>query len=184
MTATIRRLRRDELDAIWSVDRGEVIDGFYRVVDGELVLDAAREDVPGWPPGEREKYGPLLLDCFECGGAFWGAFAGDALVGVSVLESRFIGRDEDRLQLKFFYVDRSQRGKGLGRALFDRAADRARALGARSVYVSSIPARNTVDFYLAMGCRLARELDPELYALEPDDVHLELALPAEGRPEA
>ncbi|MHB0442614.1 GNAT family N-acetyltransferase, partial [Klebsiella pneumoniae] len=40
------------------------------------------------------------------------------------------------------------------------------------LYISSIPNKNTVDFYLAQGCRLADKPDPALFALEPEDIHL------------
>ncbi|HCC6119016.1 TPA: GNAT family N-acetyltransferase, partial [Klebsiella pneumoniae] len=45
-------------------------------------------------------------------------------------------------------------------------------MGASGLYISSIPNKNTVDFYLAQGCRLADKPDPALFALEPEDIHL------------
>ncbi|HVH04817.1 MAG TPA: GNAT family N-acetyltransferase, partial [Myxococcota bacterium] len=92
------------------------------------------------------------------------------------LESRFIGRAQDQLQLKFLHVSRPHRRSGLGRALFDRAAARARELGARRLYVSATPSENTIGFYLRRGCRVADEVDAKLFALEPEDIHLELDL--------
>jgi predicted N-acetyltransferase YhbS len=146
----------------------------YRCEGGEWDLVLEHHDVRGWPAGEPEEYGPILLDCFDRGGTFYGAFDGGALIAAAVLESRFIGRARDRLQLKFLHVGRRQRGAGLGAALFERAAARARALGARGLYVSATPSENTVRFYLRRGFRVAGEADPDLFALEPEDVHLEL----------
>lgn len=170
----IRELTRAEVAGVWSIDRSEVIERVYRFEAGALVLVPERHDVRGWPTGEPEAYGPILLDCFDRGGTFHGAFDGGALVGAVVLESRFIGCAKDRLQLKFLHVGRAQRGAGLGAALFERAAARARELGARGLYVSATPSENTVGFYLRRGFRPAREVDPDLFALEPDDVHMEL----------
>ena len=73
-------------------------------------------------------------------------------------------------------MGRAQRGAGLGRTLFAQAVRQARALGARQLYVSSTPSRHSVDFYLRRGCRPAGEPDPGLFALEPEDIHLELDL--------
>jgi predicted N-acetyltransferase YhbS len=172
----IRLLQRHEIEDVWSIDRAEVIEKTYRLEGGELVLRPQFFDVKGWPPGEAEHYGPLLLDCFDHGGSFWGAFDGDRLAGACMLESRFIGRAQDQLQLKFLHVSRRQRRSGLGRALFDRAAARARELGARRLYVSATPSENTIGFYLRRGCRVAEEVDAKLFALEPEDIHLELDL--------
>jgi predicted N-acetyltransferase YhbS len=173
----IRRLERHEIPDIWSIDRAEVVDGVYRRDGGELALEPEHHDVPGWPPGEPERYGPILLDCFDRGGTFYGAFDGEALIGAMGLESHFIGREKDQLQLKFLQVGRPHRRKGLGRALFERAVARATELGARRRYVSSTPSENTVRFYLRRGCRPADEVDPALFELEPRDIHLELDVP-------
>ena len=180
MTAIVRALERREIDRVWSIDRAERIDALYRHVDGRLVREPRVIEVRGWPPGEAELYGPILLDCFDRGGTFLGAFEGETLIGAVVLESRFIGRARDQLQLKFLHVSRPHRRAGLGRMLFEKAVARARELGARRLYVSSTESGNTVDFYMRRGCRLAQEVDPDLFALEPRDIHLELDIADSG----
>jgi predicted N-acetyltransferase YhbS len=176
----IRPLERHELANIWSIDRAEVIEGIYRRTADGLLLEPRRIDVKGWPPGEADLYGPLLRDCVDHGGTALGAFDGGALIGAMLLEGRFIGRAKDTLQLKFLHVSRRSRKGGVGRTLFERAAVRARELGARRLYVSSTESQNTVDFYMRRGCRLAEEVDPALFALEPKDIHLDLDLSAGG----
>lgn len=172
----LRPLTRDELAAVWSIDRSEIVERVYRVESGVLVLHPEHHDVRGWPAGTPEREGPALLDCFDRGGACWGAFDGETLVGVAVLESRFIGAQRDRLQLKFLHVSQRCRRTGVGGALLDAARARARALGARALYVSATPSENTVHFYLGRGARLATEIDADLFAREPEDVHLELPI--------
>ena len=81
-----RKLLREEIEQVWNIDRSEVIDNIYRFESGTLVLSPHHFDVPGWPPGEAEKYTPILLDCFDRGGWFHGAFDRAALVGVVVLD--------------------------------------------------------------------------------------------------
>jgi predicted N-acetyltransferase YhbS len=126
----------------------------------------------GWPPGEAEKYTPILLDCFDRGGWFYGLFDNDRLVAVVILESKFIGKKRDQLQLKFMQVDRAYRNRGLGGQLFELAKITAREKGASSMYISATPSENTVNFYLRLGCEVTPEPDPELFALEPKDIHL------------
>jgi len=173
----IRELAQHELPDLWSIDRAEEVESIYSCVGGELVLEPRHFDVRGWPPGEREHYEPLLRDCFERGGTFYGAFDGDTLIGAAVLESRFIGRERDQLQLKFLHVSRRHRQAGLGRTLFEKAVAKARERGARRLYISSTPSENTVRFYLRRGARLTAEVDAELVALEPEDIHLEFEIP-------
>ena len=148
----------------------------YYYKNRELVLRDEHHDVPGWHPEQIKREASVLLDCFDAGGSFIGAYDDDRLIGVCVLESRFIGQSNDRLQLKFLHIGRRHRGAGLGRTLFHEAADIARSLEATMLYVSATPSENTVRFYQSLGCRLAKELDPALFALEPEDIHLELLL--------
>ena len=168
-----RELRRSEIALVWNIDRSEVIDNLYSLENGTLVLRPHHIDVAGWPPGESEKYTPILLDCFDRGGWFYGAFDDAALVGVAVLESKFIGKRKDQLQLKFLHVSRAYRKNGLGSKLFELARATARARGAQRLYISATPSENTVNFYLKSGCTLAVPPDPELVELEPEDIHLE-----------
>jgi len=172
----IQELTRKQVEQIWSIDRREVIDHVYYLQDGKLVLKPEHYDMQGWPPGEPEKYTPILYDCFDRGGTFYGAFEDSRLVGVAVLESRFIGQHKDQLQLTFLHVSHSHRKTGLGRRLFEHAAEKARRMHARKLYISATPSENTVNFYLHLGCVVTREVDPQLFALEPEDIHLEYAL--------
>jgi GNAT superfamily N-acetyltransferase len=172
----IRQLPHDEIDTVWTIDRSEVIHRVYRLRQGVLVSEPAYCEASGWPPGEVERVTPLLHDCHRRGGGFYGMFEGEALVGAAVIDGERIGPDRDWVALRFLYVSRSHRGKGIGSRLFQHARDMARRAGARRLYVSSTPTENTVDFYLRHGCEVASEPDPTLFALEPEDIHLICAL--------
>ncbi|MGD8406731.1 MAG: GNAT family N-acetyltransferase [Anaerolineales bacterium] len=172
----IRELTRSEVPYVWQIDRREVIEHIYYLKNGKLVLKPKRYDMHGWPTGEPEHYTPILMDCFDRGGHFWGAFSGELLVGVVVLENRFIGSSQDTLQLKFLHVSSNYRKQGLGKELFFLAAEKALELEAKKLYISSIPSKNAIDFYLHLGCTLASEVDEDLFGLEPEDIHLEFDL--------
>jgi predicted N-acetyltransferase YhbS len=130
----------------------------------------------GWPPGGAEKHTPILLDCFDRGGWFCGAFDNTRLIGAVVLESRFICRREYQLQLYFLHVSHAYRNRGLGAQLFERAMATARERGAHRRYISATPSENTVNFYTRLGCAIVKEPDPELFKLEPEDIHLEFEI--------
>ena len=168
-----RTLLREEIELVWNIDRSELVENIYRFQNGNLVLRPHHHDLPGWPPGEAEKSTPILRDCFDRGGWFYGAFEGGELVGVVVLDNKRIGKFKDQLQLKFLHVSRPYRQKGLGTRLFELAKASARSRGAKRLYISASPSENTVNFYLRLGCAVAAEPDRELFDLEPEDIHLE-----------
>src|SRR5205814_7528782 len=118
-------------------------------------------------------YTPILLECFDRGGWCCGAFDGEQLVGAAILDSKRIGANQDQLQLKFLHVSRAYRKTGLGARLFRLAGSTARERGARQMYISATPSENTINFYLRLGCAIAMHPDPEQFALEPEDIHLE-----------
>jgi len=168
-----RELIRDEVEQVWSIDRSEIIENLYYYENSKLVLRPAFFHMKGWPSGEAAHYTPILLDCFDRGGWFYGLFDGDKLIGIAILESKWIGAKQDQLQLKFLHVSHGYRGQGWGRKLFRLAQDQAREMGAKRLYISATPSEHTIDFYRSLGCMVTNELDPELYELEPEDIHLE-----------
>jgi predicted N-acetyltransferase YhbS len=168
-----RRLRREEIGLLWTIDRGEIVERIYDLRDGALVLRPDFFDIRGWPPGEPEKYTPLLEASFDRGGVVLGVFDGPRLVGAAVIDTRRLGPLRDLVQLSFLHVGQDQRRLELGTQLFEAAQAVAAELGAGGLYVSATPSENTVDFYQRRGCRVTAEPDPDLFALEPEDIHFE-----------
>jgi len=175
-----RLLARDEIANVWSIDRREIVEAAYALENGVLVVRQVYFDVRGWPPGEAEKYTPMLEECLDHGGMAYGLFDGGRLIGAAILEGRFIGGARDQLQLKFIHVSHDYRHRALGQRLFEWARAEAKRRGAQRLYVSATPSKHTIDFYVRLGCRVASEVDPVLYALEPEDIHLECVLAPDG----
>jgi GNAT superfamily N-acetyltransferase len=179
-----RRLHREEIGLLWTIDRRELVERIYDLRHGTLVLRPDFFDIPGWPAGEPEKAMPWLEASFDRGGVFIGVFDGPRLVGAAVIDTRRLGPAGDLVQLSFLHVGRDHRRLGLGTELFEAAHEVAAALGAAGLYVSATPSENTIDFYRRRGCQVTPLPDPELLALEPEDIHLECRLrdlPDDGR---
>lgn len=172
-----RTLQRKEIQLLWSIDRREIVENIYYVENNKLVLKQEYFDMKGWPPGEDEIYTPLLQDCYDWGGYFIGVFDNQDMIGVMILNNKFMGKDNNQVQLKFLHVSRDYRKKGFGKLLFKIAVQKAIEIGADKLYISSTPSENTVNFYLHLNCRLTEDVDPELYKLEPEDIHLEYIIP-------
>ena len=170
---TVRELLRVEIKRIWDIDRSEVIENIYYFENDSLILKPEHYNMSGWPPGEAEKYTPILTDCFDQGGWFRGMFEDKKLIGVAVLDNKFIGKYKDNLQLKFLHVSSSYRNNGFGTELFELARAAAKDRGAKKLYISATPSENTINFYLQQGCTISPEPDPKLFELEPEDIHLE-----------
>ena len=168
-----RLLERDEIPKVWRIDRREYIANIYRLQDGKLVLEPHNFDVPGWAPGQEQSQTPRLQAVVDRGGEAWAVFDGEAVVAAAVIDVRAVGIQKDLIQLGWLHVSRDHRGMGLGAMLFDKGRDLARSQGAAGLYISATRSENTVNFYRGRGATLVSAPDPELFALEPVDIHFE-----------
>lgn len=171
-----RLIERNEIEKIRDIDRSELIENVYYYKNKELSVVSEHHEISGWDPINLENIITNLYTLFDRKGYFYGAFEKEKLVGISVLDSDFIGINKKTLLLDFLHIDRKYRKTGLGKSLFELAAKRAKELGAKKLYISATPSKNTVQFYFHIGCRLTEELNKELYELEPEDIHLQLDL--------
>lgn len=170
----IRHLPADDLALIGDIDRSEDIDLAYSVESGELASFPVQWLVPNWDPlgpGEHsvahqiETWRPVL----ERGGVLLGAFDGETLAGLAIVEPAF---EPGMAWLAFLHVGRPHRRRGAGTALWTEAEHIATASGAETMYVSSMPSASAVGFYLSRDCVLASPPHAVLYAMEPEDIHL------------
>ena len=44
------------------------------------------------------------------------------------------------------------------------------------LYISTTPSINSINFYFKRGASLTKELNPELFELEPEEIHLDLEI--------
>ena len=74
------------------------------------------------------------------------------------------------LDMYFLFASRDVRGRGVGSALFERMITLASERGARYLYICAANSRNTVEFYLRHGARVAtgEELADEMLEAEKD----------------
>lgn len=172
----IREITREEIKEIRELDRSEIVEQIFYYRNGKLVLEDEYYDIKNWNLEELEHIIMDLYDLYDQGGIFYGAFINHKLIGIIALETKFIGSNNDQLQVVFLHVEHNYRDNGLGTNLMNLVIKRARNMGAKKLYISATPSKHTVDFYMGLGCKLASEINPELFKLEPEDIHLELLI--------
>jgi NAD(P)-dependent dehydrogenase (short-subunit alcohol dehydrogenase family)/GNAT superfamily N-acetyltransferase len=169
----IRELARGELARVYAIDDSDDGDVVYEVAAGRLKATPVEWHRP-WRTPERWNQSIALWEAIlDQGGVVYGALLGDLLVGVAVLRPHLAAF---RAQLQSLFVSRAYRRQGVARRLVGDVERRATADGARELYVSAVPSVPAVGFYLAQGFRVAEEVDPDLFAQEPEDIHLVKAL--------
>ncbi len=177
MNITYRELDRAEIVLLREIDRSEVIEAIYYFRDGKLELEDEYYDMNGFPPGELDELIERLYVLFDEGGSIIGAFDDcGRIAGMTAVENRLRGHNSNRVKMDILFVSKSRRKLGIGRQLVGLVAEKAREMSATRLYISAIPSKNAVEFYLKLGCRLTPEVDPELFEMEPEDIHLELEL--------
>jgi GNAT superfamily N-acetyltransferase len=75
-------------------------------------------------------------------------------------------------QLAYLHVSHDFRRAGVGSRLCADLEQLAQHAGDTEIVVSATPSENTVRFYMARGYRPLAQPLPELFELEPDDIHM------------
>ena len=100
---------------------------------------------------------------------FYCLFDQDKLIGTVALKKI----DENTVELKAMYLDRSYRGKGLGRRLMDKIVDEAKRLGYKSIVLDSMSQyKDALRLYERTGFKNTERYNDNLYA----DVFMKLEL--------
>lgn len=175
---TYKQIESHELSRVGEIDRREQIATIY--VQRGVELDAVAGDFSArsWhPEGEGEhSVAHQVEECERClaaGGTAIGAFADGRLVGIGIVVPHV--RD-GVAQLAFLHVSDGYRSRGIGGRLSARLEQLGRDLGDTVMVVSATPSANTVRFYRGRGFEPTANPLPDLYELEPEDVHMEKRL--------
>jgi ribosomal protein S18 acetylase RimI-like enzyme len=177
---TFRRLADSDLSKLSDIDRSEVIRVGYEVREGTLVRkDVVWDSSNFLPEGEGEHTVAAEIEFCRShlarDGIALGGFDGETFAAIGILTPEI---RPALAQLAYLHVSRAYRRKGIGTAITGQLLEHAIALGSRQVYVSAVPSGSAVGFYRSSGFDLAPEPLPELYDLEPDDIHMVLDLDA------
>jgi len=173
-----RRLVSSELALIADIDRTEHIDALYVQRGARLELRRGDFSAPPWShdgTGEHSIVGQeaALAKYVQEGAIALAAFDGKRLVGIGLVKLHI---RPGIAQLAYLHVSHDSRVRGIGGRLSDEMERIAREAGNTSMVVSATPSLNTVRFYQRRGFEPMAKPLPELYALEPEDVHLQKSL--------
>lgn len=169
----IRTITSDELARVHEVDVSEEGNAVF-VQHGTRLEQVVRAHNRAWLSEQDWSPGVRVWQAFvHAGGTAFGAFDDDKLIGFAVLRTRLTA---DTDQLASLYIDRAFRRQGVARGLVDRVVDQAVDSGALNLYVSAARSVAAVSFYLDCGFTPVAEPHPELFELEPKDIHMSMVL--------
>ena len=138
--------------------------------EGKLVTFAAPFDVPCWDSEELQQVILRNATMRANGGSLLAYYLEDKVVARVSLAGHFLDRPSGYLVLDILYTSTEVRGLGVATKLFAAAVAEANIHSASGLYISATPRVNTVAFYLNRGCNLLEQLNPELFAKEPEDM--------------
>ena len=171
---SIRKLANDDISRAGEIDRSEHITTGYVFRNGVLESQQVDWHVPRWSTDASVGFNVHSRiegwkQVLDRGGVLLGALEGERLAGFAVMLPEL---SEGMAQLAALFVDRAYRRQGLATRLVNEVESLARGAGARHLYVSAIPSESAVGFYIKHGFVPTHEVNQELFALEPDDIHM------------
>ena len=164
----IRQLENDDLTQVTHIDTSETGTQLYQANGDQLQIIEEDWQRPQW---DAETWQRTLARWAETlkSDLYLGAYEGDRLVGLAGLRYQLTPA---MAQLTVLYVSRTHRHQGVATQLTQELFRLSRAAGAQRIYVSSMPSIPAVHFYMSQGFQPTTEPDPQLFALEPEDVHM------------
>lgn len=173
---TYRELTIDVAERIKEIDASQYIGKAWREVDGKRQLVEINYHDTDWPNGYEYHYNNLRKTILG-GGSAIGAFDSDnKLIGFATINREFFGSKYNYVLMDQLFISIEYRGKGIGKRLFMLSADVAKEWNADSIYICAGSAEETINFYYAIGCKEAEEINKELYESDPRDFQLEFVL--------
>jgi GNAT superfamily N-acetyltransferase len=171
---TLRWMGGTELDRLEQLDRSEVVRTGYEMQRGELVPYSVEWNVPSFSPegdGDHSVNAQIRFcrSHLDRGGRLIGAFDDERLVGIGLLTPEI---RPALAQLAYLHVSSGYRRSGIAGRLVRALIAWAFETGASHIYVSATPSESAVKFYLLQGFFPTNEPLPELFELEPDDIHM------------
>ena len=171
---TYRRLAAADVARIGEIDRTERIDTVYVQYGSRLEERVGDFSARAWF-GEGDGEHSVARQRAGCerhlaaGGIALGAFADGRLVAIGIVIPHI---RPGVAQFAFLHVSHGFRDRGIGTRLSEELDHIARARGDTTMVVSATPSLNTVRFYRRRGFEPMAEPLPELFELEPEDVHM------------
>ena len=170
---TFRELSQNEVVRVRDIDRTEKVRVGYRVEEGNLIRMDVRWDSSPWREEGEEHSIPYMIrsleDVVSNGGKMLGAFDDDRLVGIAAIRPRLTDSMD---QLAFLHVSDGYRRRGIASRFYEQIEELARQSGTEQLYVSATPSESAVGFYTSRGFALTPTPHPELFKLEPEDIHM------------
>ena len=175
---TYRAMQPAELDRLGEIDRTERVTRAYVQERDALKEIEVDWDVEPWSPAGTHAHSVPDQIGFcrwhvSRGASVFGGFDGERLVGIGLVTPHI---RPGIAQLAYLHVSHGYRGRGVGRRLVAELERIARESGDTQMVVSATPTVRTVHFYMSCGYALMAEPLPELFAEEPEDVHLSKGL--------
>ncbi|XMB72900.1 GNAT family N-acetyltransferase [Mycoplasmatota bacterium WC30] len=165
------------------VEANEIFNDFLRLfnrhqtteqiafVDGFLIKHKKLRFEEEWDESKLESVSNYLKEISLKGGKVITAFHNDVVIGFANIDPNLFFNCY--LNVPYIHVSYEYRGKGIGKKLFNMLCEEAVKLGAKKLYISGHPAKETQVFYKKTGCVLAKKINQKLYDIEPGDIQLE-----------
>ncbi|MFD1359472.1 GNAT family N-acetyltransferase [Fictibacillus halophilus] len=132
--------------------------------------------IDDWDENKKAQVIHDLRICLDQGGRAIGAFDEAGLAGFANIDGCFFGSKMQYLELPYIHISSERRCSGIGKILFKKCCEEAKKLGAGKLYIAAHPSVESQEFYKAMGCDEAVEINDVILSREPLDIQLEKIL--------
>lgn len=175
MNIDYRKIEFHDANKINEIDASTYIKNAWRDVSGKKQLVAINYHEDGYPNDINEHIDALKSTIINQGFAL-GAYLDNIMIGFVTLNKEIFGKTAKYVLLDQLFVSKPYRKLGIGKRLLKFSIDKAKAWSVDKIYICAGSSEDTIAFYNAMGCHMAKEINEDLSAEDPRDIQLEYVL--------
>jgi len=160
----IKELKIEDINDDFLIDFNrylEIIDYYIKDNEEWIIVYNENKSTITWDKKYKEHKTENIIKIINDNGFVIGAYENNNLIGFACLVSKVFGTKKQYIELKYLFISKGYRDKGIGRKLFLLCVNKAKEMGVKKIYLRAGKSLETQKIYLTNNCKDIAELKEE-----------------------
>jgi len=160
----IKELKIEDINEDFLIDFNkylEIIDCYIKDNEDWIIIYNENKSTITWDKKYKEHKTENIINIIKDNGFVIGAYENKNLIGFACLLIEVFGTKIQYLELKYLFISKGYRDKGIGRKLFLLCVEKAKKMGVKKIYLRAGKSLEIQKLYLSNSCKDLIELKNE-----------------------
>jgi len=152
----------------------EIVDCYIKDNEEWIIVYNENKSTITWDKKYKEHKIENIINIIKNNGFVIGAYENNKLIGFACLLNEVFGTKKQYLELKYLFISKGYREKGIGRKLFLLCVEKAKEMGVKKLYIRAGKSLDTKKYFLTNRYKDTVELKEEyIYNVEGRKIEYE-----------